>query len=128
MAVDNWNFAACRHGVYHIDNPCPRCGRLDDSALRGVTGLMRGEAKSDADIPKPSNANAVQHGGSHYKDCPIQPWDYIVQNGLGYLEGNVVKYVSRWRVKGGVEDLRKARHYLDKLIELETAHPNNNED
>lgn len=55
--------------------------------------------------------------GSHY-DVPIQPWDYIAANQLGFFEGNVVKYVTRWRAKGGVEDLQKARHYLDKLIEL----------
>jgi hypothetical protein len=64
-------------------------------------------------------ANDVQVAGDHYKSQPIQPWDYIAVNGLGYFEGNVVKYVSRWRDKGGVDDLRKARHYLDKLIELQ---------
>jgi hypothetical protein len=42
-----------------------------------------------------------------------------VANNLGYLEGNIVKYVSRWKDKGGVDDLRKARHYLDKLIEVQ---------
>ena len=67
-----------------------------------------------------SSVNNIQHGGTHYKDKLVQPWDYIAANGLGYFEGNVVKYVSRWREKGGVEDLRKPRHYLDKLIELET--------
>jgi hypothetical protein len=67
-----------------------------------------------------STVNNIQHGGTHYKDKTMQPWDYIAANGLGYFEGNVVKYVSRWRDKGGIEDLRKARHYLDKLIELET--------
>ncbi len=66
------------------------------------------------------SANAEQVGGEHYKRQAIQTWDYITANGIGYLEGNVIKYVSRWRDKGGVEDLRKARHYLDKLIELET--------
>jgi len=66
------------------------------------------------------SANEVQYGGGHYKDKPIQPWDYIVANELGYLEGNIVKYVSRWKDKGGVNDLRKARHYLDKLIEVTT--------
>jgi hypothetical protein len=66
------------------------------------------------------NANDTQVAGDHYKRQPMQPWDYIAANGLGFFEGNVVKYVSRWRTKGGVEDLRKARHYLDKLIELET--------
>jgi hypothetical protein len=66
------------------------------------------------------SANDIQISGGHYKDKPIQPWDYIAANGLGYFEGNVVKYVTRHRDKDGVEDLRKARHYLDKLIELET--------
>jgi len=67
------------------------------------------------------SANKTQIGGQHYKDQNMQPWDYIAANKLGFFEGNMVKYVSRWRDKGGVEDLRKARHYLDKLIELETT-------
>ena len=66
------------------------------------------------------SANDIQVDGDHYKRQPIQPWDYIAANGLGFFEGNVVKYVTRWRDKAGVDDLRKARHYLDKLIELET--------
>lgn len=65
------------------------------------------------------NANEIQVAGSHYKTKAIQPWDYIAVNNLGYFEGNIVKYVSRWRDKGGVEDLRKAKHYLEKLIELQ---------
>ena len=65
------------------------------------------------------SANDTQRGGSHYKTKAIQPWDYITGNGMGYLEGNVVKYVSRFREKNGIEDLRKAMHYLEKLIELE---------
>lgn len=65
------------------------------------------------------SANDIQVAGDHYKRQTIQPWDYIAANGLGYFEGNVVKYVTRWRDKAGVDDLRKARHYLDKLIELE---------
>ena len=63
------------------------------------------------------NANEIQVAGSHYKTKAIQPWDYIAANELGYFEGNIVKYVSRWREKGGVEDLKKAQHYLQKLIE-----------
>ena len=70
--------------------------------------------------PSDMNANDTQVGGSHYKQQQMQPWDYIAANNLGFFEGNVVKYVTRWRGNGGVEDLRKARHYLDKLIELET--------
>lgn len=63
-------------------------------------------------------ANEVQVGGDHYKKNAIQPWDYITSNQLGYLEGNIVKYVSRWKDKGGRQDLEKAKHYLDKLLEV----------
>ena len=65
------------------------------------------------------NANEKQIGGEHYKSKAIQPWDYIASNGLGYFEGNIIKYVTRWRDKGGVDDLEKAQHYLQKLIEVE---------
>lgn len=65
--------------------------------------------------------SANNTGPGHYKDKPMQPWDFIVANNLGYLEGNVIKYVSRWRQKGGVEDLRKAKHYIEKLIEVESG-------
>ena len=67
-------------------------------------------------IKQEQDANAVQVGGDHYQ-TEIQPWDYIIANGIGYLEGNVIKYVSRYKKKGGVADLRKAQHYLQKLIE-----------
>jgi hypothetical protein len=63
-------------------------------------------------------ANKEQFGGSHYKTLSIQPWDYIIQNNLGFLEGNVIKYITRWKDKEGVQDLKKARHFLDKLIEV----------
>jgi len=64
-------------------------------------------------------ANEIQVGGDHYKLKTIQPWDFIAANNLGFFEGNIVKYVTRWRDKAGVDDLRKAKHYLEKLIELE---------
>lgn len=64
------------------------------------------------------DANSRQLGGTHYMDRAMQPWDYIAANNLGFFEGNVVKYVTRWKDKGGVADLEKARHYLDKLIEI----------
>lgn len=62
-----------------------------------------------------------QEGGDHYKELAIQPVEYIHQNGIGFCEGSVIKYVTRWRNKGGVQDLRKARHFLDLLIELEES-------
>lgn len=61
-----------------------------------------------------------QVDGDHYKDMPIQPVQYIHSNGIGYFEGNVIKYVSRWRAKNGIADLEKAKHYIELLIELET--------
>jgi hypothetical protein len=66
-----------------------------------------------------AKANEVQVGGAHYKALTPQPWDVINAWRLGFLDGNVVKYVARFRNKGGVEDLKKAKHYLDKLIEVE---------
>jgi len=65
------------------------------------------------------NANDEQVGGTHYKNKSIQPWDYIAANNIGYFERNIIKYVSRWQSKGGVDDLNKAAHYLKKLIELQ---------
>lgn len=60
----------------------------------------------------------TQVGGTHYLSS-IQAWDYILANDLGYLEGNIIKYVTRHRKKNGVQDLEKALHYLQKLIEVE---------
>lgn len=64
----------------------------------------------------------TQEGGDHYKGMKIQPVQYIHANGIGYCEGAVIKYVSRWRNKNGIEDLRKAKHFIDLLIELESDH------
>lgn len=63
----------------------------------------------------------IQIDGNHYKDLPIQPIVYNYVNKIPYIEGNVIKYVSRWRNKNGIKDLEKAKHYLDMLIELETS-------
>lgn len=60
-----------------------------------------------------------QISGSHYKDFPIQPVEFIHKNQIPYMEGNVIKYVARWRDKGGIADLEKAKHYIEMLIEME---------
>lgn len=62
-----------------------------------------------------------QVGGSHYSDKAIQPVEYIHANNLGFFEGNVLKYITRWRDKGGVADLEKAKHYIEILIELQNS-------
>lgn len=64
----------------------------------------------------------VQVGGNHYKDMEIQPIDFILKNKLGYCEANVVKYISRWKDKNGVEDLKKAKHYIEILIKDNEIH------
>ena len=66
-----------------------------------------------------TSALDVQIGGTHYASKTIQPVQYIHANDIGFFEGNVIKYVSRWKDKGGIEDLKKARHYIDLLLELE---------
>jgi hypothetical protein len=64
-------------------------------------------------------ANDVQHGGDHYKRFKgFEPWDVITAWELGYLDGTALKYISRWRHKNGVEDLKKAIHFLQKTIEV----------
>lgn len=61
----------------------------------------------------------VQVGGDHYSRFPIQPMEYIEKNKLPFADGCVVKYITRWRFKGGIEDLRKAKHFVEMLIALE---------
>lgn len=62
----------------------------------------------------------IQVAGDHYKKLKIQPIEYIHANGIPFAEGSAIKYLTRWRDKGGIKDLEKARHFIDLLIELET--------
>ena len=64
-------------------------------------------------------ANDKQYGGDHYRQLKIQVWDYVEANKVPYLEACAIKYLTRWRDKGGLEDLRKAIHFIEKRIELE---------
>ena len=64
------------------------------------------------------SAFAVQEGGNHYKDFKIQPTEYSHKNGLDWCQGNVVKYVTRHKVKNGLEDIKKAMHYLQFIAEM----------
>lgn len=116
--------------IKHAGGPRPTRGdqRVDVMFRKGEGGenilakdLLWADTGGDYDIVawRPNTALSRQEGGSHYKDLKIQPIEFVLANGLGFCEGNVIKYVTRWRAKGGVEDLRKARHYLDLLIEHE---------
>lgn len=61
----------------------------------------------------------TQVGGSHYRNMVIQPSEFIIKNNIHFAEGNIIKYVVRHRSKNGVEDLLKARHYIDMLLAAE---------
>lgn len=68
----------------------------------------------------------VQIGGNHYKQMKIQPVDFIYENNIPYMEANVIKYVCRHKVKNGLQDLEKAKHYIDLLIQKEYGKQHNN--
>ena len=61
----------------------------------------------------------TQVGGGHYKDLVIQPIEYTAKNNLSFLQGNVIKYITRYKDKNGVEDLKKVKHYVDFILEFE---------
>lgn len=65
------------------------------------------------------SANDKQVGGEHYRRQKIQHWDLVVANNIPYLEARAIAYLMRWRDKGGVQDLHKAKHFVEKLIEVE---------
>lgn len=97
---------------------CPDCGHDATPYGMGAYECSECTLKFDKAVA-PDSPLAVQEGGGHYKDLAIQPVQYIHANGLGFIEGCVIKYVSRHRAKNGLEDLQKARHFIDLLIELE---------
>jgi hypothetical protein len=68
---------------------------------------------------EPDTALDTQVGGSHYKDMKIQPVEYIHANNIPFLDGNVVKYISRHRNKNGAADVHKAIHYCQLILQLE---------
>jgi len=68
--------------------------------------------------------NQKQVGGSHYQKLDPAPWDVVIKWNLGYLEGTALKYIARWRDKNGVEDIKKAIHFLEKLVETEEEKQN----
>ena len=99
-----------------LDEPCMSCVRYSNWVPMDV---FKNIDNTHGEAMVARNALNVQVAGSHYKKHGIQPVEYIHTNKIGYFEGNVIKYVTRWRDKGGIADLEKAKHYIDLLIELE---------
>lgn len=110
----------CFHEKTHFnDPPCNTC-----AFNYGSGAPEHWAAKPEvfwAEKPAPK-ALDVQVAGDHYKGLKIQPIEYIHANKMNYCEANVVKYITRWRDKGGLKDLEKVKHYVDLLIELEGLH------
>ncbi len=72
-----------------------------------------------------TNVNENQVGGTHYLKCGIQPWDYALANNMDVVAGYVIKYVTRHKEKNGAQDLRKAIHCIEKLIDFYYPDSNN---
>ena len=85
-------------------------------------GMAPLKASGGSYVPFPEKPKAldVQIGGGHYKSYAIQPVEFIHKNKIPYIEGCAIKYLCRWREKGGIEDLKKVKHYIDLLIEMES--------
>ena len=93
-------------------------GQMDD-AIRETVKDKKDFNKTNL---KEVASRTKQIGGSHYKNFKIQPVDYITQNNLTFLEGNVIKYTTRARKKNGIEDYEKALHCIELLIEQAKEH------
>lgn len=87
--------------------------------LKGLVGMWLSSEFRLVKPAKPTSSLDIQHGGNHYKGLKIQPVEYIMANGIGYMEGNAIKYITRYKLKNGTEDLKKAKHYIEMLIENE---------
>jgi len=66
-------------------------------------------------------SQAKQVGGNHYQKYEIEPIEFITRNNIPFIEGNVIKYLVRWRDKGGIQDIEKCIHYLEMLKDLKNA-------
>ena len=99
-------------------NGCSVIGRGEHSRLEFGNSINVTSPGNPREVE--GDALSTQVGGGHYKGMAIQPVEFIHKNGIGFCEGAAIKYLCRWRSKNGIEDLKKARHFIDLLIELES--------
>lgn len=108
---------------FGLDSLTPE--QWDDMSRRHFAGKYRPGQVFPVDDPskiiqvEPPSALDVQVGGDHYKKLKIQPMEYSMANGLDACQHTIIKYVTRFRDKGGIADLEKAKHCIDMLIEFE---------
>lgn len=115
---------AILHG--YASYPCPSCGKLAivlSNQLEKCDACKWSTTTSAPVGASSKGANSYMHGGNHYRETPgEQHWDRVWRlYGRGYFVGCATKYLERYHMKNGVEDLQKAIHYIQKLIELEEA-------
>ena len=115
MTYDIKTLADIARNAWHVTD---EAGSEDYDELWGAVATALVDAIKGVPVP----AREEQVGGAHYKGKEVQPWDAMEswmssEAFHGFLSGNIIKYMARWKEKNGVEDLRKARHYLNKLIE-----------
>jgi len=115
LATTHGEVEACVSVLYSLTDHGGSADRIT-----AEEAIMTARRRVGALPPVAPRANASQVGGGHYK-AHIQHWDFVIANDLGYFEGQITKYITRWRKKNGVQDLLKARHFLDKLIEVAEA-------
>lgn len=122
-----YHFCTQKKGKHTVSTPrCEACGMVRSSNMmlmhtepHPVLGDNYPEDWKVQVDPTPTSALDVQVNGSHYKSKRIQPVEYITANNLTFLEGCIVKRITRWRDKDGFADLEKIKHEVDLLIELE---------
>jgi hypothetical protein len=95
------------------DIDCPNCD--------GVFDLVDWPVVAAEENVTMKASNKIQVGGDHYLTQKIQHWDFVAANDLDYFQGQITKYVTRWKKKNGMQDLEKAKHFLEKYIEIEKA-------
>lgn len=107
MSIDKTKACKWHGGTLDRTSDCPGCN----------TATLQ----PDEPWPREAEPKALdtQVGGGHYKDMAIQPMEYSMKNGLDACQHTAIKYISRFRDKGGIEDLRKAKHVIDMLIQFE---------
>lgn len=120
----NWDNLPCQDELGHYSNPIgkppmggnPHSRNVGDSYITWYDSEKNCTSAYDAML---SESRRKQVGGDHYQGGTMQPFDVIDAFGLDFYEGSAVKYLLRWRKKNGVEDLEKAKHYIEILIERE---------
>lgn len=107
-----------RHTIYSMQ-VLQEMSKVGVAVARSMGGESSTYKRFAGKEPQGAQATGSQVGGNHYSKLAIQPVEYIHANNIPFMEGCAIKYLTRWRDKGGVQDLEKAKHFIEMLIELE---------